>query len=704
MKFIKYTAIIVSVLLVLFVAAAIYFVATFDPNAYKDQIVAKTKEATGRDLILDGDISISVFPWLGFSLGSTKFGNAPGFGEVPMASVEEVDVRIALAPLLKGKINAAKIKLHGLHVDLQKNVNGVTNWDDLIKEAESSSEPEEKITSPDVSSPQPQLYEFMIGGVEIKDANLSWQDDQAGTKLEIAPFNLNTSEIQAGVSTPIKIDMTLKNASPAVNAELVLNAKVLFDPKNHVIDISDLDLETKTTGEPFPNGALDLILSADVTGDLTSQEFKISNTNILVTGTGDAFAGGEIDIEVNSNILAKISTQEYTTEKIEIKVKGVGDAFPNETLSLFLQSALNLNLEKEAAVLSSLVMEIDDTRLTGNVSVLSFDKPKIKFNLASKLLDLDKLMPPSDETQVKNSSTSPSGSSSDENTPIEIPTETLRGLYVNGDIVIDTLKVSGMTMTNMNAKISAQNGLLQISPMSMNLYGGTMKGKTSLDVRNNTPSYKLRTVIEGVQIDQLSVDFLGKEQAYIRGNSDLDLNLITIGNSVAQLKRELDGKLVLNAANGALRDKKLAANVEKAVALLKGREPKPTGEELVFDKLFGTFNIVKGVANNDDFILNTPLVAAKGKGEIDIGRSATDYEVSIGLAEKEESCGVPITVKGPFEKPRYGIDIRAALICTQSEKIEEKKQELKEKLDEKLQEELGEELGKGVLDKLKLFK
>ena len=704
MKFVKYIAIVIGVLLVLFIGAAIFFVATFDPNAYKEQIVAKTKEATGRELVLEGDIEISVFPWLGFSLGSTKFGNAPGFGEIPMASVEEVDVRIALAPLLKGQINAAKIKLHGLHVDLQKNAQGVTNWDDLVKQAESSDESPAETAEPEAKTSDTPQYEFMIGGVEIKDANLSWRDDQTSTNIQIAPLHLNTSEIEAGVPTQVNMEMTMKNASPEVNMKLALDADVFFDPKIQVLNVSGLNLTSKATGEPFPKGALDLKLSSDVTGNLTNQEFSLNNTNLLITGTGDAFAEGTMDIEINTDLVAKVQTQEFVTDKIEIKVVGEGDALPNGKLDILVQTALKMNQAKETIELSSLAMEIDETKLTGNAFIQSIENPKVKFTLASKLLDLDKLLPASEDSEeLAQTSQDSSTPQADENTLIELPTDTLRDLHVNGDISVDTLKVSGMTMTNVKANIAAQNGLLQVAPMSMNLYEGSMKGKTSLDVRKDTPKYSLATELAGVQIDQLSVDFLGEKQAYIRGTSNLSVNVGTAGNSVAQLKQALGGKVILDASDGALRDKKLAANVEKAVALLKAREPKPAGEELVFDKLFGTFNIMGGVADNNDFILNTPLLAAKGKGEIDIGQSETDYEISIALSDKEDSCGVPVKVKGPFEKLSYGVDLQAALKCTQSEKIEEKKEELKEKLEEKLQEELGEDLGKQLLDKIKLF-
>jgi AsmA protein len=35
-----------------------------NPNAYKGRIEAAAKQATGRDLVLHGDLKLSVFPWV----------------------------------------------------------------------------------------------------------------------------------------------------------------------------------------------------------------------------------------------------------------------------------------------------------------------------------------------------------------------------------------------------------------------------------------------------------------------------------------------------------------------------------------------------------------------------------------------------------------------------------------------------------------
>lgn len=659
MKVIKYLFIGIFLLIVVVLGAGAFFIKTLDLNNYKELIVKETKKATGRDLVIAGDIEHTLWPRLGLTLGQTTFGNAPGFGDAPMATIEKININVAVMPLLKKKVEASKLVLHGLNVNLHKNAQGVTNWDDLMPEESSGeAETEESAAAPEL--------DIVIGGVEITDANLLWQDDEVGTKVQIAPFNLTTGELVDGKATDVKMDLKLKNADPLMDADLAIVTKALFDSKAQTLSLQGLDVDLHSTGESFPNGAMDLDLSSNVSGNFATQKYSMQDTNIKIAGTGDAFPEGKLDVAMQTNIDADVA---------------------NEALSL-----------------TSLVVSMLDTQLTGNASVQSFSKPDVKFSLASELLDLDKLLPTSSAEEKADSTPT------DENAPIELPTKTLRDMRVHGDVSVGKLIVSGMTMTKVKATVSAKDGLLQVTPMSMNLYDGTMKGKASVDVRGDTPKYGFSTDLAGVQIATLSQDFLGEEKAYMRGLSNLTVDVNTVGNSIADLKQALNGSMNINAGDGALQDAKLAANVEKAAAFLKGRQPKPTGEELVFDKLFGTFNITNGLTDNQDFKLNTPLIIAKGEGKVDIAKSSTDYTISIGLSDEAGKCGIPVTIKGPFADLSYGVDVKGALKCTQSAKIEEKKEELKKEFEEKkeekkeeLKEKLNEKLGDKLKDKIKLF-
>ena len=68
---------------VLLVLASIAVVVFVDPNDYKDDIAKAVRDRTGRDLKLDGNLSLSVFPWLAIETGHAELGNPPGFGAGP---------------------------------------------------------------------------------------------------------------------------------------------------------------------------------------------------------------------------------------------------------------------------------------------------------------------------------------------------------------------------------------------------------------------------------------------------------------------------------------------------------------------------------------------------------------------------------------------------------------------------------------------
>lgn len=65
----KIVAIVVGAIVALVIAAVIIVPLLFDPNDYKGQIASQARSATGRDLHIEGDLDLSVFPWLGVQTG-----------------------------------------------------------------------------------------------------------------------------------------------------------------------------------------------------------------------------------------------------------------------------------------------------------------------------------------------------------------------------------------------------------------------------------------------------------------------------------------------------------------------------------------------------------------------------------------------------------------------------------------------------------
>ena len=79
MKILKWllgTVVVLVLVLGIGVVALVYLV---DWNDFKETIENQTKKHTGRDLVIAGDLSPSVFPWAGISISDITLANADGF-------------------------------------------------------------------------------------------------------------------------------------------------------------------------------------------------------------------------------------------------------------------------------------------------------------------------------------------------------------------------------------------------------------------------------------------------------------------------------------------------------------------------------------------------------------------------------------------------------------------------------------------------
>src|SRR5262245_49161783 len=99
-------------ILILLIAAALIAPFFINLNDYKGMIEAQAKQATGRDLKIEGPISLSLLPRPSVSVSGIKFGNAPGGTAPNMAEIESATVKVALMPLLSHRAEVTSIVLN----------------------------------------------------------------------------------------------------------------------------------------------------------------------------------------------------------------------------------------------------------------------------------------------------------------------------------------------------------------------------------------------------------------------------------------------------------------------------------------------------------------------------------------------------------------------------------------------------------------
>lgn len=97
-------------------------------NQYKQMIQTQFQQATGRALTINGDIRFALLPSPRASLSDTIIANPPGALSKNFASVKNIDVGVALLPLLSKQVRITHIHVKEPAITLETMANGQNNW------------------------------------------------------------------------------------------------------------------------------------------------------------------------------------------------------------------------------------------------------------------------------------------------------------------------------------------------------------------------------------------------------------------------------------------------------------------------------------------------------------------------------------------------------------------------------------------------
>lgn len=110
-------------------AAALAAIPSFvDANAFKPEIVAQIKQATGRDVTIDGPIRLSLLPMPEVTLDGLHVSNVTGADTADMVVATSITVRLSLLGLLTGELRPAEVTLVEPRIALQIDASGQPNW------------------------------------------------------------------------------------------------------------------------------------------------------------------------------------------------------------------------------------------------------------------------------------------------------------------------------------------------------------------------------------------------------------------------------------------------------------------------------------------------------------------------------------------------------------------------------------------------
>jgi len=626
-KALKMGLIAIGSLLALFVAAAVVLVLTVDPNKYKDEISQLVREQTGRDLVFEGDIGFSFFPWLGLEVGPVALGNRPGFQPEAMVRINRAEASIRLLPLLSGEVAIGVIALDGFTAHLAVNAQGANNWDDLGKAGDTAPAPAPQQDQPAGADAGQSIKDISVLGVEITNASLFYDDATAGKSVSLANLDLVVGEIGDKRPFPFELAFDLTMDDPKIATRPRLTGTAVFDLAAASFDATGLTLD-----------ALGMRLSG----------FAYAKAK-----DGLAYSG-EMD-------LARTSPREI------MKQLGMEPPVTADAAALTaLAAALKFNGTDNAAILESLRITLDDTTVTGTGSVKNFARPAIEFTINVDDIDADRYMPPPGQGDT---ATAEPAALADASPAAEPDLAALRELDLSGRITVGKAKVMNLRISDIVCQILARGGVLTIKPFTARLYDGTLDATTALDARPGVAAWKARADLSGIQAGPLLKDMTGKDQ--VLGTTVVKYDLAGAGLTPDAIKRTLSGTTSFAFTDGAVNGINVAKMLRDAFNTLRGRPV--SGDEPLrtdFAELLGSARITNGHIVNDDLLMKSPLLRVTGKGWADLPKDSVDYLATVTVvgtlkgqdgASIEELTGLPLPIraKGSLADPSVSLDMKA---------------------------------------------
>ena len=579
------------------------------------------------------------------------------------------------------------VVLHGFTLNLAKDKSVRSNWQDLAAGGEAS----------DDKNPLASLAALAIGGVNITNAAVTYDDASAGTHYLVDDIQLRTGELADNTPFDLALDFMLAIKQPALRLRFSAKGKGKFDAKQQHYELRDIALKSQAyrLGD---DAAPAFTLSARLNMQLPQQTLAPSDIKLSgqgMDGSGSLKGSRILDAPAfTGNLKLAAFNPRTVLAAIGIEAPETADA------TVLTRASLGSRLDATAKQLrlSNLKLRLDDSTATGSLSISDFSRPRPTIALSVNTIDFDRYLPPVHE-----------GGAAATGSPATVavagvgalPLETLRKLDLDASLRIANLTIKKLHVSDTSVTLAAHAGDIRLSPLRAVLYQGKYEGSTRLDVRGNIPLLSLNESLSNIQAGPLLKDLCGKDR--VTGLATLSAKLTAQGAAPDALRRSLSGQAAFSFTDGAVKGVNMARILRNAQTALKGggsAQPQATTpDQTEFSELRGTVTLVNGIAHNNDLSAKSPLLRIGGEGTADLVKEYMDYRVDVTVVGTLEGQGgreltdlkgvtIPVQVKGPFADLSYRPDLEAVLSGRAKAKVEEKLQEQKQKLGDQLQDKL----------------
>jgi hypothetical protein len=574
---------------VLVVGAVVVVLLTLDFGAYKGEITKLVRDTTGRELVIEGDLDISLGLTPAITVKGVRFANASWGSRPDMARIDEFRAEVELLPILFGEIVVKQIVLSGADILLETGPRGTGNWA-IGGEAKAGE------LSPDKS-----------GGVEIPTVSrllientvISWRDGQSEkvTRLRVAELLLTSS----GPDRPLSISYNGSFNDSAVRAEGAIGS-----------------LAAALRGQ----APLTVALKAQAGGAEMTANGKLVRP---MEGAGLTF-----EVALKGTDLSELG-----------KPTGIAlPATPPYALSATVSDT------RQGWMLDGLKLSLGKSDLAGNVEIVTGGRrPEIRAVLSSRLLRQQDLpgdtdaAPPSPKSVADDGRLFPAD-------PLSL--DGIGAVDATLRIKVARIEAAGKTIQPLSANLILKAGIFRLRKLRAVFEGGKISADVTLRRQSGEPSMALKAEVSGLDLGALTRD--GDQPPQISGRLNVAATLSGKGRSVRAIMAGLNGSIETTIEGGRLENALIGSLSTDVVSAISPFSSKQDG--LKINCLVGRYDIRKGQLSSRVTLFDTDRATVTAEGGIDLGSEAIDFVVKPTAKEVSlVSLAVPIRIGGTLANP-----------------------------------------------------
>lgn len=635
---IRFLLILAAAACVVVLAAALVLPHLVDVNRYRPLLTDQIARATGRRVDV-GSLSFRLLPTPRIAAGPLRVASARQPDKVADLMIESLSIRVAILPLLRGRLVVQSIRLDRPAVALHRDSQGNWNFDDLVARGAAAGR-----------APEPSGAAGFSVAVEkavIREGKLLIYDDGLvpgrRLKLEVAPIDATVEGWGHGGETRLDLEAGIGRSRLRARARLADREgrpTLALNLSSRGLRAEDVALVLPWTGVVQPPG-------------------------LVVGGRVDIQGEAVLPVQAPENVRFRGT---LTLDDLRYRDAGMSGAIEG------ISGVVTVDGQK--AALKDFAVRVGDSSLSGSLEVEDFLHPRVRFDLASPRLDFNQILalfatpPPGG---------APAGSAAggSARTPAAAGVAPGGGLItqVRGAGRLDLKGVRFLTfdLANVKAAVSMADGTLELRDLQGDFYGGRLGGGADLTLGGSVPGYALRVGLEAVDVEPLLAAYDPGLRGLLRGRLTGGLDLKAAGVEMDPILDSVSGTGSLEVREGVLTSfsvlRQLATLLEVAGGKGIGRDETP------FEYLRGSVAIGDRRGRTSDLSLHSTDLDLDGKGwvgldaTLDLDASARFSEESTrGMVEKYGTLSrlvdagrlaVHFNLNGSLASPGFRLDTRA---------------------------------------------